>query len=108
WSSRALGVVKQNVKFSSNPFSLGVASGDPAADGFVIWTRLAPEPLVGGGMPADDIQVSWQVADDEQMTRVVAKGETIASPAWAHAVHVEVEGLRPDRWYFYQFKVGGE
>lgn len=108
WSSRALGVVKQNVKFSSNPFALGVASGDPAADGFVIWTRLAPEPVLGGGMPREDVEVSWQVADDEQMTRVAARGTTVATAEWAHAVHVEVAGLRPDRWYFYQFKAGGE
>src|SRR5260221_7718577 len=38
-----------------NPFSLGVASGDPAPDGFVLWTRLAPHPLAAdpttpGGM----------------------------------------------------------
>jgi alkaline phosphatase D len=29
-------------RFADHPFSLGVASGDPAPDGFVIWTRLAP------------------------------------------------------------------
>ncbi|MCZ9345539.1 PhoD-like phosphatase N-terminal domain-containing protein, partial [Streptomyces sp. TRM76130] len=33
-------------------FSLGVASGDPLPDGVVLWTRLAPDPLAGGGMPA--------------------------------------------------------
>ena len=34
------------------PFTLGVASGDPVPDGVVLWTRLAPDPLVpGGGMP---------------------------------------------------------
>jgi alkaline phosphatase D len=27
------------------PFTLGVASGDPSPDGFVLWTRLAPIPL---------------------------------------------------------------
>ena len=27
------------------PFTLGVASGDPLPDGVVIWTRLAPSPL---------------------------------------------------------------
>ena len=33
------------------PFNLGVAAGDPSPDGFVIWTRLAPEPLAEhGGM----------------------------------------------------------
>ena len=36
-------------RFAANPFSLGVASGDPAPDGVVLWTRLAPDPLNGGG-----------------------------------------------------------
>ncbi len=36
---------------SDYPFSLGVASGDPLPGSVVLWTRLAPEPLNGGGMP---------------------------------------------------------
>ncbi len=95
-------------KFSDHPFQLGVASGDPLPDGVVLWTRLAPKPLEGGGMPEEAVQVDWQVADDEQMTKVVKKGTTVANPDWAHSVHVEVQGLRPDRWYFYQFRAGGE
>jgi alkaline phosphatase D len=90
------------------PFSLGVASGDPSPDGFVIWTRLAPKPLEGGGMEPEAVEVSWVVAEDEQLTRVVGKGRTVANPDWAHSVHVEVSGLRADRWYWYQFKVGNE
>jgi alkaline phosphatase D len=90
------------------PFKLGVASGDPAADGIVIWTRLAPDPLHGGGMPHEDVLVQWQVAKDEGMSQVVAKGVATASKDWAHAVHVEVQGLESDRGYFYQFKAGGE
>jgi alkaline phosphatase D len=31
------------------PFTLGVASGDPTPDGFVLWTRLAPDPLAPAG-----------------------------------------------------------
>ena len=38
-------------KFKQYPFTLGVASGDPSPDGIVLWTRLAPDPLNGGGMP---------------------------------------------------------
>src|SRR5260221_2812186 len=30
---------------NGDPFSLGVAAGEPTPDGFVLWTRLAPEPL---------------------------------------------------------------
>ncbi len=82
--------------------------GHPLPDGVVLWTRLSPKPLEGGGMPQEAVQVDWQVADDEQMTKVVKKGTTVANPDWAHSVHVEVQGLRPDRWYFYQFQAGGE
>ena len=108
WSSRAVGAVTQRPKFSSYPFALGVASGDPSPDGMVLWTRLAPSPLDGGGMNDDQIEVSWMVAEDEAMTKVVKKGKMTARPDWAHSVHVEVEGLWPDRWYWYQFKAGSE
>src|SRR4051812_38814504 len=47
-------------------FTLGVASGDPLPDGFVLWTRLAPKPVDGGGMPAQQVPVTWQVAEDEK------------------------------------------
>ncbi|MGR6922862.1 PhoD-like phosphatase N-terminal domain-containing protein [[Actinomadura] parvosata] len=29
----------------ANPFTLGVASGEPLPDGVVLWTRLAVDPL---------------------------------------------------------------
>ena len=38
-------------RFTAYPFSMGVASGDPLPQGVVLWTRLAPKPLEGGGMP---------------------------------------------------------
>lgn len=96
-------------RLSAYPFTLGVASGDPAADGFVLWTRLAPRPLEsGGGMSLASVEVAWEIAADEGMTRVVRRGVATASSAWAHSVHVEVEGLEPDRWYWYRFMAGGE
>src|SRR3546814_8265930 len=46
--------------FRDFPFSLGVAAGDPSSDGFVIWTRLAPEPMTPhGGMPLAPVPVDW-------------------------------------------------
>lgn len=91
----------------SNPFTLGVASGDPDENGFVIWTRLAPQPLeADGGMPLEPVKVSWEVALDENMRSVVASGSTLATPQLGHSVHVEVEGLSPDRWYWYRFRSG--
>lgn len=95
--------------FPGHPFTLGVASGDPAPDGFVLWTRLAPRPLEpGGGMAPAPVEVEWVVAEDEALRRVVRRGAASAAPDWAHSVHVEVEGLRPDRWYWYRFTAGGE
>jgi alkaline phosphatase D len=91
------------------PFTLGVASGDPAPHGVVLWTRLAPKPLeADGGMPQREVAVRWWVAEDERMQRVVRYGTALATPALAHSVHVEVTGLRPGRHYFYRFAAGGE
>jgi len=109
FSTRARGATTAAPKFAAYPFSLGVASGDPAPDGVVLWTRLAPRPReIGGGMPPEPVAVSWQVAEDEAMSRVVRRGTVDATPAWGHAVHVEVDGLKADRWYWYQFKTGTE
>ncbi|GAB4178451.1 MAG: alkaline phosphatase D family protein [Thalassobaculales bacterium] len=94
--------------FAADPFTLGVASGYPGPQGVVLWTRLAPRPLEpGGGMPAEAVPVAWEVADDEGFHRPVAAGTAVAAPELAHAVHVEVSGLAPGRWYFYRFHAGG-
>ncbi len=104
----AAGPALQNPRFPTSPFTLGVCSGDPAPDGVVLWTRLALDPLNGGGMPRQPISVQWQVATDDRMSRVVRSGTATASPDWAHSVHVEVTGLEPHRWYWYQFRAGNE
>src|SRR5687767_14748712 len=108
WSTQAFGAVKRLPNFSGYPFQVGVASGDPLDDGFVIWTRLCPKHLEGGGMAPEPVEVFWQIADDENFTKLVRKGKAIANPDWGHSVHVEVSGLKPDRWYWYQFKAGNE
>src|SRR5499426_869601 len=89
--------------FSTDPFTLGVASGDPLPDGVVLWTRLAPDPLNGGGMGTGDVKVRWQVFADEGAKRPVREGEALAAAKLAHSVHVEVKGLESDRWYWYRF-----
>ena len=55
-------------KFSSYPFTLGVASGDPLADSIVLWTRLAPDPVNGGKMPNQPVPVKWELAEDEEQS----------------------------------------
>jgi len=94
----------------SYPFTLGVASGEPVADGFVIWTRLAPSPLNAdglGGMGTASVAVEWQVATDQRFTQIARSGTATATQSWAHSVHVEVTGLQPGREYFYRFRAAG-
>lgn len=91
----------------AQPFTLGVASGDPGPTGVVLWTRLAPDPLQGGGMPPEPVPVDWVVAEDEALRRPIQQGRVMALPAEAHSIHLEVQGLRPDRWYHYRFTAMG-
>ena len=83
--------------FDAYPFTLGVASGDPLPDGVVLWTRLAPKPLDGGGMPMANIDVDWEIARDPRFSSIAQKGTTVARPEVGHSVHVEVSGLEPSR-----------
>ncbi len=97
----------QPAKLLKDPFTLGVASGDPLPDGVVLWTRLAPDPLAGGGMGSAPVDVEWLVARDDGMKDVVRSGTSSAIAELAHSVHVEVAGLDPDRVYWYRFRAGG-
>ncbi|PTQ13084.1 alkaline phosphatase [Sphingomonas oleivorans] len=102
-------IVRAQQLFADYPFRLGIASGDPSPDGFVIWTRLAPDPLAEhGGMPIAPMPVTWEIATEEPFRNIIQKGEAIARPELGHAVHVEVTGLEPGRPYWYRFSIGRE
>ncbi len=91
-------------RFTDYPFSLGVASGDPLPNSVMLWTRLAPRPQdPDGGMSGMRTAVNWEVADDEAFARVVKKGRATAAPELGFSIHIDVDGLEPDRWYFYRF-----
>ncbi|MBX9818761.1 MAG: PhoD-like phosphatase N-terminal domain-containing protein, partial [Burkholderiaceae bacterium] len=90
------------IKLDSNPFALGVASGSPTHDSVVLWTRLLTEQTPSHG----PVTVRWEVAHDDQFQRLVQSGQAQALSTLAHSVHVEVQGLEPDRWYHYRFMVG--
>jgi alkaline phosphatase D len=98
--------VRAGSPFAGYPFALGVASGSPRSDSVVLWTRLSVDPLDIDGLGPFSWPVRWMIADDEAFTRVVREGRVTARPDEAHSVHVQVEGLQPDRWYWYRFMVG--
>jgi alkaline phosphatase D len=93
-----------------DPFSLGVASGEPEPDSVVLWTRLAPSPLDDdghGGMGSADVDVEWQVSRTWSFATTIAGGTVTARRADAHAVHVVAGGLEPDAEYWYRFRANG-
>ena len=93
-------------RFSSSPFTLGVASGYPHARGVTLWTRLARDTLSGGGLSRSPVEVDWEVAEDDGFRRIAARGSAVASATLAHSVHVDVQGLEPARHYWYRFHAG--
>jgi len=88
------------------PFTLGVASGDPTADGVVLWTRLAPEFPDGQGLSAP-VTVYWRIGNDPEFKNPVQSGVVTALPDNAHCVHIGVENLQPGTVYYYQFETSG-
>jgi len=93
--------------FTSDPFTLGVASGWPTEQGAVIWTRLAPQPMQdNAGLDPVAITVRWELTE-EGAASPVQSGTVDALPQWAHSVRVELKGLKPHRIYRYRFQCAG-
>jgi alkaline phosphatase D len=85
-------------------FDLSVASGDPSAQGVVLWTHLQPG-AVQPGLP-----LRFQVAEDAAFTLLVVEGQVDAAsigPAHDHTVRVDLDGwLAAGRRYHYRFVYG--
>ncbi|MDA7917582.1 alkaline phosphatase D family protein, partial [bacterium] len=97
----------KKVNFSADPFSMGVASGDPDHESVILWTRLGPKPLeTGGGMPDQPVEVRWEIATDDSFKKVITSGKTTATSALGFSIHIEAKGLKPDHWYYYRFQSG--
>jgi len=93
-------------RIGTNPFALGVASGDPTQTSICLWTRLAPEPLDGGGLPHTPAEVTWDLSTQADFSKNVQSGRVYAWPEFAHVAKPKVEGLQPGRTYFYRFRFG--
>lgn len=87
--------------FEEDPFQHGVASGDPLQDAVIIWTRITPQD------PAATYDVRWKVGNDSAFTTIVAEGIDSTSAARDFTVKVDVQGLKPHTYYYYQFEIDG-
>ena len=91
---------------SGDPFTLGVASGDPTDQSVILWTRLAIDSLNGGGMPAKDIEVLWEVSSTDAFDDIVSSGLVTAEERFGHAVHIDVPLSTGESIVFYRFRIG--
>lgn len=83
------------------PFYHGVASGDPLTDRVIIWTRITLDT------PVDPVSVNWVMATDTNLTNVVGSGTASTDVSKDYTIKVDVSGLQPDSWYYYQFEYNG-
>lgn len=79
------------------PFLYGVASGDPTHQSVIIWTKTEPE------LTDSIANVSWQIADDEEMTNIIQSGSSTTSANKDWTVKIEVNDLLPHKFYYYRF-----
>jgi alkaline phosphatase D len=105
-SQIAPGAVRSRTAWASDPFTLGVASGEPSSSGMVLWTRLLVDPVNIGGNPKGPIEVVWELSDDPSMKTILKSGKVLTTEALGHSVHVQVHGLESNRWYWYRFHSG--
>ncbi|HXH18640.1 MAG TPA: alkaline phosphatase D family protein [Chitinophagales bacterium] len=82
------------------PFYHGVASGDALADRVVIWTRVSDA--------TGTLSVDWKMATDTLLSDVVQSGTAATDSSRDYTVKVDVSGLQPDTWYYYQFTYNGQ
>jgi alkaline phosphatase D len=86
----------------ANPvFRHGVASGDPLTDRVILWTRITPKSPTGAQ------SVAWELAHDENFTRIVSRGELETGPSRDFTVKVDAVGLEPGHTYYYRFQSAG-
>lgn len=101
-----LGIWAQSKRVSLDPlyapFYHGVASGDPLSDRVIIWTRVTPDSGFTG-----NLTVNWKMATDTSLQNVVQSGSFVTNEDRDYTVKVDVTGLQPNTWYYYEFEYSG-
>ena len=75
----------------------GVASGDPAADSVILWTRREPDPH------ATRHRLAVEVAKDPDFSHIAATGEVDVTAATDWTCRFLAAGLEPRGEYWYRF-----
>lgn len=83
------------------PFHFGVASGDPGADGFVIWTCVDTTLQ-------EAVTLNWQVSLQSDFATLEASGTVNTSPESKHTAKVRIAGLTQNERYYYRFSLNDQ
>ncbi|KID55934.1 alkaline phosphatase [Pseudoalteromonas luteoviolacea] len=104
-SSLPLSLSLSGCTFSENPFSHGVASGDPLSDSVILWTRVTIPKEVKERVDIDTltVKVIWQVAADSSFSNIISSGHVITSQTQDFTVKVDAKGLQENTRYVYRF-----
>ena len=70
----------------TNPFLLGVASGDPDPSSVVLWTRLITEVTT-------DLEVALDIAVGDDFDELIRSSIVTAQAVDAHSIHAIADGL---------------
>ncbi|MDB5702652.1 MAG: alkaline phosphatase, partial [Sphingomonadales bacterium] len=89
------GAVFAQTLLAARGFTHNVASGEPATDSMLLWTRF-----VGNG---DSAHVKVEVSETPDFVRVVSGGEMITGPWRDWTAKITVDGLSPGKTYHYRF-----
>lgn len=84
-------------------FLHGVASGDPLADGVILWSRVTLEGEHVAGEPVD---VEWRIGLEPELRAPVQSGRAQTDASQDYTVKVDVRGLDAGTTYYYEFSVG--
>lgn len=89
-----------NNKRTKDTFQHGIASGEPSADGILLWTRINQNNEL---TPT----VSWQLATDPEFKKIVQSGQQSTNAQQDFCIKVAVKQLKPGAQYFYRFQYQG-
>ena len=97
-ASAALAATPLAARSFGSGFTHGVASGEPAANSVLLWTRYVADA---------DTRLTWEISASEDFSRPLASGQAIASPARDCCAKATAQGLAPGEWYYYRFVAPG-
>ncbi|WP_417818878.1 alkaline phosphatase D family protein [Tritonibacter scottomollicae] len=90
----ALSVPASAALIGAKGFTHGIASGEPSQGSVLLWTRY-----VGNG----DVKLTLEISANSGFSGSRIAGEVDALADRDHIAKITVQGLDPDRWYYYRF-----